>query len=604
MASQDPRKRKPDDLYDDLYDNSPVYKKTRTDDTSNQKFLKDPPQKAPTAAPRAATSALSATSSRATATSSRAAPIDEIKSSLEKFGQEISESPAFLTEEEAEEQYKALQSRFELAIREQIDQTKQQIQKKQSAISATNLAKMQRAEAEELQKRTNAFLSKMVELSARADLDLTPGQSEALRRNMINYMITAFAEAQGLGQEGDPNQLARFSELASIMYSCASSFISSSISIAYEQGPEKIRQLMALITAIGMAYNYVPEGGRSALTSIPTFGPLFALMNKINPQMLALQNAAFTSTGMYYMLRNAGMPLDETLSSVKEFTQATATICGRSGKEVACVVGEAAKKGVTESTNRISATLSKGANKIMDSVGGVLSQLVVMIHPSMIPTTRGDSQEMSSQGSISIHSTSTQLSLSSMRSVGSLFGSYDADAPQEILDQGIISLAGTSEPENITEQRFVALNDAVSNPANPGPIIIGEVAPIAIAVSAVAADPEMNVVGSQDTDLSDLSTDERASWYGWLFGHDVGVEVGTGLEPGASVTNRTTEGVEILSRVPSTGGRGGKRKSKRHKNVNQTKRIKRRLRRGRLTKKGKRHYKTLKRYKAKRRYKM
>jgi hypothetical protein len=517
--------------------------------------------------------------------------IVNIIDSLKTFGDTITVAARTNTETSAEAEFERLKREFNENLESAFLQAKAEINAIHESRQIEATVAMKEEESRQIQRTTNNFFRQLQELSERSVATLTIGQQAQMFEQILGFVTKNLHEAQNETTEKEPDQAARLSELASIMYSFAMSQLSITLTNVYQQGPEKIRQLIAIITAVGMAYNYLPESVRELFAEIPTFGPLFEIMNAVNPNVLVVQNSAAASTTMYYMLRNAGLNLDEALGSIGEFTKAAASACLGKGAAVACAVSSTVQRG-----------LEVGANAVMGKIGNTLALMIQTSYPTVIfRPSEGDSQSTESSGSSitvtsTLNSLQTQLSLSSMRSIESLFG----DGEATLSEGGILSLAGTAIPEEIVGERFIGLNNAVEEGImGINPIILGTetVIPAVAVIPTVAATPidiipvvpgePLRRTGSVGSNMSEL-TDDTVTWHEWLFGPSV--PVATALYEG--------EGDELAERI------GGKmlRKSRRHKNLKKTRQVKRRGRgRGRQTKKGKIHCKTLKRYRAKRR---
>lgn len=495
-----------------------------------------------------------------------------------------------MPEREAEDKLNAIKRDIETALTAAFNEANEAIKVKQLEREAATISAMEREEnyRKDLQEIHRNFYNKLQGLTTRMTTDLTISQQAQMFDNIIGNITHNLHLAYDATQEKEPNYLARLSELYSILYNYVLSYLSGVLTNIYQSGPEKITQLIAIIAASGIAYNYLPETARGAFEHITTFGPLFTLMNNINPQALRVQNSVATVTSLFYLLRNAGLEPKTAIDALANMTKA-----------------------ITSGTFE---RVKIGAQSLITGIGNRLTDLLESTYDVTDDYQHLTQDSQESQGVISLASNtslassrvvdvnSIPSSLNSLNSIQSMNSSgilldtpieeggispLYPSTPSTISDPSVPSTPSTQTDEDepqqkIIQTRFQAIDAAVmGEPAIASEIVEADRTTIQRVLFPVAAYAISNsqvsegTQGSQNSFMSDItsSSEGEGGWFSSLF-----------------YSNRY--------RGDRRGGKKNK-KSRRHMKLRKSKRVKRVKKH--ITKKGKRHNKTVKRYKAKRR---
>jgi hypothetical protein len=145
---------------------------------------------------------------------------------------------------------------------------------------------------------------------------------EALNERLNNYDVIR-------ATQNETNHLERLSEIALIAYGWAMTQLSVTITNIYETAPQVTKKLIALITSIGMIYNYLPENIRSPLVNVPYFGNIFSLLNVLNNDALLIQNSAATIISIFYLLRNSGIDVTGSVEALRTMATITSASCAK-----------------------------------------------------------------------------------------------------------------------------------------------------------------------------------------------------------------------------------------------------------------------------------
>lgn len=469
----------------------------------------------------------------------------ELQQQLEIFGNNIallSEAEA-MPSEEALRRFEELQTQFNVIFKQAFDETMKEVairQQKKEIATTTEMAAM---EAEQIQELRKNFLRKLQVISTNMAEELTYGQQVKMYEYIVNIMNRSLDSYRETNSD-EPNHLARLAELSSIIYIYTLSQLSIILSNIYQKGPEIIQQIIAIIGASGLAYNYLPPNIRGSFESIRIFGPLFQMMNTVNPQALLVQHSATSVVSIFYLLKNAGIDTSPTIRYLANMTKEVATTavasaasalvdttssCVYQGKRLVCSGAQIVIGGIADRLGTLLTSEYQDINYVTESQASDVSS-------SSISSI--SSKSMSSRRSVDVNSIpsseQSRQSLANSKGVIELF-----TIPEE---DGGIDLSGINE--ELVDSRFRAIQSLVT----------GE------AVSPVANNSQTSVLSG----ISDLS-DDTVPWHVWLFG-------------------------------PKTKPIGGKRnkKSRRHIKLRKSRRFKKGKRH--MTKKGKRHNRTVKRY--------
>jgi hypothetical protein len=301
--------------------------------------------------------------------------------------------------------------------------------------------------------------------------------------------------------QSEPNSGILLMELASIIYNFALEQLAVTISNIYEATPQITRQLMSLITASAMVFNYMPDNIRTQYTAIPYFGPLFSIMNHVNPQAVQLQNSAAVVTTIYYLLRNAGIDTSDAIASLGSTAQQLITNCSIQMGRFVCV-----------GTGLVANSITSVVDIIADRLGDVLTQ------------NYNNLTLLDSQGSLA-ESTNTVSSISSQRTVNTL-QTPDSDKTALTI-QSIDSLLNTPIANGgidftnniegqIVEQRLNAI--ASGNESNP--IINAPVQELNSVISEESfQQPSQSYPSQSLTEITQSDMESQENWSYWLYGH-------------------------------------------------------------------------------------
>lgn len=404
-------------------------------------------------------------------------------------------------------------------------------------------AKLQRAR----QARHN-FLENMKNITDRMTMELTVGQQAAMFQYIETQIQKRLEKEHETRKEQEPNQLARLSEVSSIALSYTLQQLSVTITNVYNTGPKLATQLIAVLTSAAMVYNYLPETMRGLYESIPYFGPIFVIMNKINPEAVLVQNSIATVTTIFYLLRNAGMDQTESIAALGAMTREAIGLCAREGTRLVCNAASMAAANTAMIGSQLQTASQAVLSKIADRLGYLLTseyqQQETFVEDSQPSFSSLNNNTVASARDVSINaSINTEATRLSIQSTGLML-----DTP---VTEGGIDFVGTAIPATVVDDRI----NIVASPI--------ETADTAMPVAEVE-----QYFDSQETahsDMSDLSTDSSGIFAPWFW--------------------------------PTRGGKRMKR-SRRNMKSKRTRKG-RKGRKKHFTKKGRKHHRTLKRYRAK-----
>jgi hypothetical protein len=430
---------------------------------------------------------------------------------------------------------------------------------------------MGEAEQDQHQLRRRQFFMDLEPITQRMTAELTHGEQarifkiiiDGLNNKLNNVDEPIFAPAPPVPRPVPVprDELAiimdRVDELSSIAYNWALTQLSVTLTNIFQQGPRVIRQTIALIAGAGMLYNYLPEGTRQQFIAIPYLGPLFTLMNGVNPQALLIQNSAATVTTVYYMLRNAGIETGDAIGSLGAMATAAAANCSRATGRYVCSAASSSLR-----------TLRDAANNVVDIIANRLGDILTNEYQNQEFLNYSQDTQVSQDSAISVRTVdvnSIGSNVSSQISIASV-----VDLLYAPVADGGVDIDPIANPPEIVEERLLAivqgapLNPIIAEPVQEADaddvIAVAQV----VGVAAVAQQPD-----SQFSDISDVSNNSEAHWSVWLFGRD------------------------------SSGGRRLK-KSRRYLKGRKTRKGRRRqIKHKKRTMKGRKNHRTLKRYRSK-----
>jgi len=253
---------------------------------------------------------------------------------LSQFGRNLVTSsginmttPAYQVSEE----FRQLQEEINEALTNALNEAQAVvIQNEQDRKNQENAA-MAEAEYSQHQQLHENFMRKLQPLRERMISELTYGEQAQMFNIILNSINNRLNENNY--NQSEPNQVVVLMELASITYQFTLELLSVTISNIYQATPAITTQLVSLITASAMVYNYLPSDTRSLYTTIPYLGGLFTLMNRVNPLAVRIQNSAAIVTTIYYLLRNAGIDTTSMITSIgstaREILTSSSMVSGR-----------------------------------------------------------------------------------------------------------------------------------------------------------------------------------------------------------------------------------------------------------------------------------
>lgn len=428
----------------------------------------------------------------------------------------------------------------------------------ENAITTLNLTE-QTAEAEEAERMMseedklqrarqarNNFLENMRNITDRMTMELTVGQQAEMFQYIEEQIKKRLEKEHNLRKEQEPNHLARLSEVSSIALSYTLQQLSVTVTNVYNTGPKLATQIIATITAGTMIYNYLPEGIRYQFTVIPYFGPIFKIMNIINPHAVLVQNSVATVTTIFYLLRNAGMDHTESVAALGAMTRETIGFCAEEMKRYICNTTTMARANL----QNIGANLETAATTVLSNIANRLGDLLTSEYQEQVTFLEDSQVSLDSLG----NSTVVRSTVASPREV-QINASINTASSQETLKSveilldtqvtdGGIDLSGMAIPSTIVDDRFTIIASPV------------QVANVAMPVAEVEQYFE-----SQETADSSLTSDSSDLFAPWFW------------------------------------GRGGRRIKKSRRQIkNKITKRKRKGKKARTTKKGRKQYRTLKRY--------
>jgi len=568
---------------------------------------------------------------------------NDINTMLRGLGEQLVLVADARRDPEIDQKYTELKTRLEGVLSGAFQQTRELVDRRISERRAGEMEGMGQEDILVEQNLRGQFLIDISRITDQMTSTLTHGAQAAMFRDVLTFLNSEYngemrervrarerlelanmPPQPELPELPDMGELRLMSEITSIVFTQMMSLLSVVLVNIYNVGPAVARQTIAVLTAQGMIYNYLPEMVRNAFVVIPYFGPLFQAMNRINPQLVLVQNTATALTTIYYLLRNAGIDTTPAINSMRNMvTTVVSNRLVQFGRATAGVAIGTLNVIQTQLQTQVTSLSQIISNRLGDILTAEYQNVDFLGHDQVIRIEDEDNDvevnapveqpgdvvvaqavvmndEPNSQQSANSHmsdntlvSTNSSLSINSRRTVNSNRLSNSAMSnisvstveqllgPQIIIDNnniennidnGGVDLSVLNNPPEIARPRFEALVEAVQNPENPPAIIDTDIVAVPIEqateISRVAvAIPE--AAYSQDSDLSNISDMPESNILRWLFGDF---------------------------------GRGGRRKMKQSKRKGKSMKTKRRKGKKvikRNTKKGKKHQKTLKRYRSK-----
>jgi len=408
-------------------------------------------------------------------------------------------------ETEISDNFVAIQQQINDTLQEAFEQAQLVRRQNEEERIASEMAQMGEQERDQFQFLQQQFIQRLQPLTQRMAEQLTYGE----QAQMFNIILTSIDTRlnENNFNNSEPNIAALLIELATITYNFALEQLSVSISNIYGATPDIIRQLTSLITASGMIYNYLPENIRTNFIVIPYLGPLFGIMNRINPVARSITNSAAVVTTIYYLLRNAGIDTTNSIALLGESARELATTCALEAGRFACSGAGLA---------------AQAATSIMDGIADRLGNILTSEYQDI--SFRVESQE-------SQESASSMRSLSSERTVNTLQSQNSARSTA--IAETVNQLLNTPETNggvniNVEQMNGQMVQERIEGIANNNQAIIPE-EEHSLELQIITQPTSINSVNTNiplslettDSGLSGLSEESTGSeehWSYWLFG--------------------------------------------------------------------------------------
>lgn len=406
-------------------------------------------------------------------------------------------------ETEMSDNFVAIQQQINDALQEAFNEAQLVRRQNEEQRVASEMAQMGEQERDQFQLLRADFLRRFQPLAQRMSEQLTYGEQAQMFNIILNSIDTRLNENDFNNSE--PNVAALLLELGTLTINFAIEQLAVTLSNLYQATPDLIRQLTSLIVASGMAFNYLPANLRGGFNGIPYLGPLFALMNRINPQLRNIQNSGAVVTTIYYLLRNAGI---DTTESIR--------LLGASAAQLISDCSLQARRLVCQGAGLVSDAATSIIDRIADRLGNVLTSEYQDF------SFRVESQDSGS----SVRSLSSQKSVNTLQSQNSASSMATVQTIDQLLNTPLAG-GGISLGEmdgQIVQQRLEAIVEenptVIPNTMEEESLQIVTQPPSVVNESASYQPESYN--RSQDTDVSgitNLSDDtEEMHWSFWLFG--------------------------------------------------------------------------------------
>jgi hypothetical protein len=437
--------------------------------------------------------------------------------------------------QQVESAFSSVKTELELVLVNAFNNAQLQVKQRQQRRQEMESMEMGSEEVSQHELLRRQFFADLEPITRRMASELTYGEQtrmftiiiEALNERLNNYELSRITQIE-------TDHLERAAEIASIAYSWASTQLSVTITNIYDTAPDVTKKLMAIITSIGIIYNYLPEGIRTPLVNVPYLGDLFGLMNRFNNDALLIQNSAATVTSIYYLLRNSGMDPTDSITALGSMAKATSTSCAQTTGTFICRNVSGAMDVIRESTENVSGAIKTGATNVIRESRENVSGAIDVIREStknvltIIAGRLGDilTEDYNnfaindSQGD-SQNTLMSQISISSRHSVNSneIQNPVRSQESVEIVESllntpvsdGGIDVGGFI-PDNVVEERFNPILDGLVT----DPILAN---PLTMEIAVTDAVPVLERVDSVSSNISsNISSNDEVNWGLWLFG--------------------------------------------------------------------------------------
>jgi hypothetical protein len=439
---------------------------------------------------------------------------NDIQQILNQFGTElalVADSPA-----QASERFTLIQNELNAALVLAFDTAKNEAQQRQIVLqeqqSQETTTMTINDEETRRERQKQQFFDSLNPLVNRISSELTLGEQArvlGMSLQILNNCLHDYDLSIRTANQLEPNYYALLSEIRSIVYTWASTQLAVTITNVYSAAPQLTKKLMAIITSVGIIYNYLPGALRNVLVGVPFLGNLFSLMNHFNrDDVMLVQTSAATVTSIYYLLRNSGMDPTDSIGALTTMAAATSQYCAKTTGEFVC-------RNVTGAIERIRESTGNVVNAISNRLGDIMTE-------DYADFSFGDSSYESQQSNIlsqnslsSQSSSSSQSSISSRRSVNSNKSQNSAVSEQSMeivesllntpVSEGGINISGNMSYDIIEERFTPILQGIVTAPILANPIQM---------VEASEAIPVAETLSSNDS----VDSSEEGGWAIWLYG--------------------------------------------------------------------------------------
>ena len=490
---------------------------------------------------------------------------NSILDKLKSLGTQIQETAIVdrSTVDDVRSRYNIIKQQLEAEFDNIITITEQQVSINQQEREIQEREGMGGQEYIQYQDLRQDFLSKLDKITNNISKQLTYGEQveiyNAVLIRLNDILVTGHPKLRD-----EPDQFNRLRNLTTVITNWAMDQITITLTNIYTSSPTITRQFIAILSATTMIYNYLPSGLRSAFVNIPYFGPLFNILNTLNPQTVIVQNTFATVTSIYYLLRNAGIETQQTIDALHDSVTNISRACGKQMGQFICTNVSSAYNG-----------LQSGFTNIIEALGERLGDILAIQYQNLNDMNFDETQSSleGSQNTNFSDITGFNNSIASRRSVNvnnlpeSVISRTSQVSVQSVnqllrtpIEEGGIDV-GNMIPEQIVNERMNEMINVIvdQQPVPNNPIIAS---PIQQADSTtVSRVIEMdNYSSSSESQSSISSVSAQESWFYWLFG-----TFGRGGRKRKQRKSRKTKRKYKIS----------KRKSKSNKKSRKTRKIKR-----------------------------
>jgi hypothetical protein len=494
---------------------------------------------------------------------------NSILDKLKSLGTQIQETAIVdrSTVDDVRSKYNTIKEQLENEFNNIVSITEQQISANQQEREIQEREGMGNQEYVQYQDLRKDFLSKLDKITNNISKQLTYGEQvevyNAVLIRLNDILVTGHPKLRD-----EPNQLNRLRNLTTVITNWAMDQISITLTNIYTSSPTITRQFIAILSATTMIYNYLPSGLRGAFANIPYFGPLFNILNTLNPQTVIVQNTFATVTSIYYLLRNAGIETQQTIDALSESVTNISRACGNQMGQFICTNVSSAYNG-----------LQTGYANIIETLGERLGDLLASQYQNLnnINFDETPSPLEESQNSVFSDITGLNNSIASRRSVNvnnlpeSVISHTSQVSVQSVnqllrtpIEEGGIDV-GNMVPEQIINERMQEIINVIveQQPVTNNPIIASPIQQAdSTTVSRVIDIDNYSNSSSSQSSISSVSVQD--SWFYWLFGN-----IGRGgrkRRQGKGKSRKTKRKYKLSKR---------KSKSKSNKKSRKTRKIKR-----------------------------